>query len=166
MFSCSSWSCWNQASSSGSKDSWRGSNCSWSWRKETNELFADEDACASAVQYIAVHAESLSGEPHLVTNVEMAHQDYRVNTKDTHRSDWYKSKPKTKKTTQKLLIRRIFDILQRKLMVLQWISWNATAQWTYSNLKFWTPWVTRRMWHWLKTLLPVPLRLAERTAII
>ena len=55
--------------------------------KKQNELFADEDACASAVQYIAVHADSLSGEPHLVTDVEMAHQDYRVNTKDTHRSD-------------------------------------------------------------------------------
>lgn len=55
--------------------------------RKQNELFADEDACASAVQYIAVHADSLSREPHLVTNVEMAHQDYRVNTKDTHRSD-------------------------------------------------------------------------------
>ena len=66
--------------------------------KKQNELFADEDACASAVQYIAVHADSLSGEPHFVTDVEMAHQDYRVNTKDTHRSDRNKSKPKTKKT--------------------------------------------------------------------
>ena len=66
--------------------------------KKQNELFADEDACASAVQYIAVHADSLSGEPHLVTDVEMAHQDYRVNTKDTHRSDQNKSKPKTEKT--------------------------------------------------------------------
>ena len=54
--------------------------------KKQNELFADEDACASAVQYIAVHVDSLSGEPHFVTDVEMAHQDYRVNTKDTHRS--------------------------------------------------------------------------------
>ena len=50
--------------------------------KKQNELFADEDACASAVQYIAVHADSLSGESHLVTNVEMAHQDYRVNKKN------------------------------------------------------------------------------------
>ena len=66
--------------------------------KKQNELFADEDACASAVQYIAVHADSLSGEPHLVTDVEMAHQDHRVNTKDTHRSDRNKSKPKTEKT--------------------------------------------------------------------
>ena len=56
-------------------------------KKQNEQLFADEDVCASAVQYIAVHADSLSGEPHLVTNVEMAHQDYRVNTKDTHRSD-------------------------------------------------------------------------------
>ena len=55
--------------------------------KKQNELFADEDVRASAVQYIAVHADSLSGEPHLVTDVEMAHQDYRVNTKDTHRTD-------------------------------------------------------------------------------
>ena len=66
--------------------------------KKQNELFADEDACASAVKYIAVHADSLSGEPHLVTDVEMAHQDYRVNTKDTHRSDRNKRKPKTEKT--------------------------------------------------------------------
>lgn len=66
--------------------------------KKQNELFVDEDVCASAVQYIAVHANSLSEEPHLVTDVEMAHQDYRVNTKDTHGSDRNKSKPKTKKT--------------------------------------------------------------------
>ena len=66
--------------------------------KKQNELFADEDACASTVQYIAVHADSLSGEPHLVTDIEMTHQDYRVNTKDTHRSDQNKSKPKTEKT--------------------------------------------------------------------
>ena len=67
-------------------------------KKQNEQLFADEDVCASAVQYIAVHADSLSGEPHLVTDVEMAHQDYTVNTKDTHRSDRNKSKPKTKKT--------------------------------------------------------------------
>ena len=65
--------------------------------KEQNELLAGRDACASAVQYIAENAESLTGKVDFSTDVETAQKDYRVNTKDSHGLDRTKRKPKTKK---------------------------------------------------------------------
>ena len=67
--------------------------------KEQNELLAGRDACASVVQYIAENAESLTGKVDFSTDVETAQKDYRVNTKDSHRSDRTKRKPKNKKTS-------------------------------------------------------------------
>ena len=99
----------------------------------------------------------------LAADVETVQKDYRVNTKDSHRSDRTKRKQKlNEKTTQKLFrIRSTFDTLQELSTRLQWISWNVTAQWTYSSLKFLTQWVTWTRWHWLKTLLHVHLWHAE-----
>ena len=147
MFSCNSWSCRNQAPSSWSKTVGEGPTAADREEKEQNEFLAGRDACASADQYIAENAESLSGKVDFSTDVETAQKDYGVNTKDSYRSNRTKRKPKTeKKATQKLFrIRNTYDTLQGKLMRLQWISWNVTAQWTYSRLKFLTQWVTWRM---------------------
>ena len=67
-------------------------------KKQNNELFVDMDACASAIQYAAENAESIAGEEESLSHIETAQQEYRVNTRDSHRSDRNNKTSRVKKT--------------------------------------------------------------------
>lgn len=51
--------------------------------KEDSTLALDRERAASAVQFVAENADNLS----LMSDIEMAQDEYRVNTRDTHRAD-------------------------------------------------------------------------------
>lgn len=83
----------------GQKTAGKGPTAADREEKEQNELLAQREASANAVQYIAENAESLTEKVDFLNDVQTAHKDYRVNTRDSHRADRNKRKPKTQKSS-------------------------------------------------------------------
>ncbi|XP_071949795.1 uncharacterized protein [Antedon mediterranea] len=67
--------------------------------KSDQELFVDIDRCASAAQDIERRQSEIQG----VGSIEMAQNDYRVNVKDSHRSDRNRKVPQARRVEKKNL---------------------------------------------------------------
>jgi hypothetical protein len=73
--------------SEGLKTVGRGPSSADRAQNRATKLLSSEDACATAVQNIAENADLMTARSVSLTDIESAHMDYRVNTRDSHRSD-------------------------------------------------------------------------------